>query len=301
MKHASSISSKDDKIINFVAFVICTLVFVLVAYPLIYTISASFSDPLEISKGKLYLLPKGFTIKGYMTILEYKPIWIGYRNTIFYTAVGTLINLILTLTTAYALSRKDFVGRNFFTVVFSITMFFSGGLIPTFMVMKSLNLTNTPWIMLLIGAVNTWNVIIARTYFQSSIPMEMQEAAMIDGCSNTKLFFRIVLPLAKPIVAVLGLFYAVSHWNSYFNALIYLTDRNIFPLQLFLRNILIMDQMADMVGLSADAMEEISQMIMLKETMKFGIIVVSSLPIIVAYPFLQKFFAKGIMTGSIKG
>jgi putative aldouronate transport system permease protein len=295
------IKSKDDRMIDAVIYTLSSLILLLVAYPLIYILSASVSDPRMVTLGEVFLLPKGFTLEGYQKILEYKPIWIGYRNTLFYTIAGTLINLAVTLTCAYALSRRDLVGRNFFILLFTFTMFFSGGLIPTYLVVKKLYLTNTVWALLLPNAASMWNIIIARTYFMNTIPTELKEAAFIDGCSNTRLFFNIVLPLSKPIIAVLTLFYAVGHWNAFFQALIYLSDMKLYPLQLFLRNILIMDQMADMMGMDADAMEQVMRRLELKESMKFGIIVVSSLPVLMLYPFMQKYFVKGVMIGAIKG
>jgi putative aldouronate transport system permease protein len=301
MSAVSNVQSREDKLIDAAVYFIGTLILLIVAYPLVYTVSASVSDPVQISLGQVFLLPNGFTLEGYRKIIEYKPIWIGYRNTVFYTAAGTAMNVSLTLLCAYALSRRDLAGRNFFMLLFTFTMFFSGGLIPTYLVVKQLHLVNTVWAMLLPNALSIWNIIIARTYFQNSIPNELKEAAFIDGCSNTRLFLRIVLPLSKPLIAVLVLFYAVAHWNAFFNALIYLSDTRLFPLQLFLRNILIMDQMLDMMGADAEAMEQIIRRIQLKESMKFGIIIVSSLPVLVLYPFLQKYFIKGVMIGAIKG
>jgi putative aldouronate transport system permease protein len=295
------IQSNEDKWMDRVVYGLSALIFVVIAYPLIYIVSASISDPQMISLGQVYLFPKGFTLEGYRTILEYKTIWIGYRNTLFYTVVGTSLNVILTLACSYALSRKDLEGRNLLTLLFTFTMFFSGGLIPTYLVVKQLHLTNTVWALLLPNAVSIWNIIIARTYFQSSIPNGLQEAAFIDGCSNTRMFLNLILPLSKPLIAVLVLFYAVGHWNAYFSALIYLSDSNLYPLQLFLRNILILDQMADMIGADSEEMLQMMLRMQLKESMKFGIIIVSSLPVMILYPFLQKYFAKGVMIGAIKG
>ena len=251
--------------------------------------------------GEVFLLPKDITLEGYKMILEYKPIWTGYRNTVFYTVIGTLINVFLTVTCAYSLSKKDLVGRSFFMKLFTFTMFFNGGLIPTYLVIKQLNIINTVWAMWLPVAVSVWNVIICKTYFESSIPYELQEAASSDGCSDIGILLRIVLPLSKPILAVLALFYAVSHWNTYFNALIYLNNENLYPLQLFLRRILIMDQMTDMMGADPELVEQLIRRMELKDSMKFGIIVVSSLPIICVYPFIQKYFVKGVMVGAVKG
>ena len=297
-------SRKDDmnsRVVDWVASLLGGIVLVLTLYPLIYVLSASFSDPVSVTTGKVTLLPVQPTLDGYATIFQYGPIWLGYRNTLFYTIVGTLINMAVTLPCAYALSRRDFVGRNVLSIFFAFTMFFSGGLIPTYLVVKQLKMLNTVWALLLPTAMSVWNMIIARTYFQNSIPAGLEEAATIDGCSNLKLFFQIILPLSQPIIAVLILYYAVGHWNEYFNALIYLNDQNIYPLQLILRNILLLDQMFDMMDSDPEARQEMMRLLQMKESMKFGIIVLSTLPVMVMYPFLQKFFVKGVMIGAIKG
>lgn len=297
-------SRKDDmnsRVVDWVASLLGGIVLVLTLYPLIYVLSASFSDPVSVTTGKVTLLPVQPTLDGYATIFQYGPIWLGYRNTLFYTIVGTLINMAVTLHCAYALSRHDFVGRNVLSIFFAFTMFFSGGLIPTYLVVKQLKMLNTVWALLLPTAMSVWNMIIARTYFQNSIPAGLEEAATIDGCSNLKLFFQIILPLSQPIIAVLILYYAVGHWNEYFNALIYLNDQNIYPLQLILRNILLLDQMFDMMDSDPEARQEMMRLLQMKESMKFGIIVLSTLPVMVLYPFLQKFFVKGVMIGAIKG
>lgn len=297
-------SRKDDmnsRVVDWAASLLGGIVLVLTLYPLIYVLSASFSDPVSVTTGKVTLLPVQPTLDGYATIFQYGPIWLGYRNTLFYTIVGTLINMAVTLPCAYALSRRDFVGRNVLSIFFAFTMFFSGGLIPTYLVVKQLKMLNTVWALLLPTAMSVWNMIIARTYFQNSIPAGLEEAATIDGCSNLKLFFQIILPLSQPIIAVLILYYAVGHWNEYFNALIYLNDQNIYPLQLILRNILLLDQMFDMMDSDPEARQEMMRLLQMKESMKFGIIVLSTLPVMVLYPFLQKFFVKGVMIGAIKG
>ena len=272
-----------------------------VVYPVIFVISASISDPDMVSLGKVVLLPKGITLEGYKIIFSYKPVWIGYRNTIFYTVVGTAINVVFTLGASYSLSRKDFLGRNFFMLLFTFTMFFSGGLIPLFLVVKKLNMIDKVWAMWLPGAVSMWNVIITRTYFQTSIPDALQEAAHIDGCTNMRLFISIVLPLSLPIIAVNALYYGVAHWNTFFNALIFISDRNKYPLQLFLREILIQNQTVDIMGMTSDEMEVMAYRVKLAQIMRYGLIIVSSIPILMLYPFLQKYFVKGMMIGSIKG
>lgn len=294
------IYSKDDMLIDIIAYVIGALAILVTLYPLLFVISASFSEPSRVLSGELILWPVGFTLEGYQKILDYALIWVGYRNTILYTIVGTMINLMFTIPAAYALSRRDLIGRNLVMAYFAVTMFFSGGLVPTYLVMKDLHLVNSPVIMVLLGAVSVWNTVIARTFFQNNVPMELQEAAYIDGATTTRLFLTIVLPLSKPIIAVLALFCAVNHWNSYFNALIYLNDIQTYPLQIFLRNILILDQMEDMMG-DPEGIEYLIRQMQLKESMKFGIVVVSSLPVLVMYPFLQKYFVKGMMVGAIKG
>lgn len=300
MADAKAIRSRDDFWMNVVVTIIGLLVVVVTLYPLIFVVSASFSNPSRVISGEVKLFPVEFSLQGYKTIFEYKLIWTGYRNTIFYTFFGTIFSLLLTIPAAFAMSRKDLVGRNIIMAYFAVTMFFSGGLIPTYLVIKRLGLVNTPWIMILMGAVSVWNLVIARTFFQNNLPMELQEAAYIDGSSTTRMFLTIALPLAKPIIAVLALYCAVSQWNSYFNGLIYLNKTEYYPLQIFLRNILILDQMEDMMG-DPDSVESLLEKMRLKESMKFGIVVLSSLPVLIMYPFLQKYFVKGMMVGAIKG
>lgn len=293
--------SREDIIFEVINIFFVTIFFIIVLYPLIFVVSASISDPALVSRGKIILLPKGINLEGYKRVLGYEDIWIGYRNTIFYTITGTLISLALTLTAAYPLSRKDFVGKNIFVVFFTITMFFSGGLIPTYMVVKSLGMRNTVFAQILLGAVSFMNIVIVRTFYQTSIPEELMEAARIDGCSNTKLFTSIVLPLAKPIIAVMALFYGVAQWNSYFNALIYLSDRDLFPLQLILREILIVNEIDMEMLMTEGEMEAIHKKVEIAALLKYSVMVVSTLPIIIVYPFLQKYFVEGIMVGAIKG
>lgn len=294
--------TKGDKIFKFLNNLFLFLAFIIVLYPLIYIISASISSPAAVNSGKVWLLPKDITFEGYKLIFENSDIWRGYLNTILYTLLGTSINLAVTLPAAYALGRKDFVGRNFFTGMFVLTMFFEGGLIPTYLVVKNLGLIDTIWAMVLPNAAAIWNIIIARVFFQNTIPTELEEAAKIDGCSNFKLFTKIVLPLSTPIIAVMALFYGVDHWNSYFDALIYLKDRSMYPLQMILREILVLQEMAG-TGTSmneslAEAMHSKQQ---LASIIKYGVMIVSSLPVILVYPFLQRYFVKGVMIGSLKG
>ncbi len=278
------------------------LVILCVLYPLVYVISASFSEPSRVESGELLLLPVGFTLDGYHEIFRYAPIWTGYRNTVLYTVGGTALNLAVTLPCAYALSRRELCGRNLLMFVFTFTMFFSGGMIPTYLAMKDYHLLNTPISVIFPGLMSVYNMIIARTYFATSIPAEIQEAAMIDGCRNTKLFLRVVLPLSMPMTAVIMLYYAVGHWNSYFNALLYLSNDDLFPLQLFLRNILLNDMTQELMNVSdSDSIADIMRRMELQSIMKFGLVVVSSVPVLILYPFLQKYFEKGVMIGAVKG
>ena len=291
----------DDKIINIIATLLALVVLIVTLYPLIFVVSASFSDPVEITAGNIVLLPRGFTLDGYKLVFEDDSIWIGYRNTIFYTIFGTVLNMVFTIPCAYALSRRDLKGRSAIMKIFTFTMFFGGGMIPTYFAMKSFGFLNTIWSMLFPGLVGVSNLIIARTYFANSIPWELQEAALIDGCSNTKLLLRIILPLSGPIIAVLTLYYMVGHWNAYFNALIYLTKQQLFPLQLFLRNILMVDQSAELLAADPETLNDYMYRLQLKQSMQYGLVVVSTLPMLILYPFMQKFFGKGVMIGAIKG
>jgi putative aldouronate transport system permease protein len=293
--------SKPDKIFNIVNVTIMTLVLLIEIYPLIFVASASISNPDLVNQGKVWLLPKGISFDGYARVFRDKDIWTGYRNTIFYTLVGTIINITVTLPAAYSLSRKDFYGRNFFMALFTFTMFFSGGLIPTYLIVKGLGIRDTIWAMLLPGAASMYNIIITRTFFQTNIPNEMREAAQIDGCSNTRLFLTIVLPLSAPIIAVIALYYGVGHWNSYFTALIYISKRDMFPLQLILREILILNEMSVEMMMTGEEIDAVAKQARIADMIKYAVIIVSTAPILMAYPFIQKYFVQGIMIGAIKG
>nr|WP_245600178.1 carbohydrate ABC transporter permease [Paenibacillus harenae] len=279
-------------------YVSLSLTVLIVVYPLVFVISASFSDPSHIMKGNVWLWPVEFTLDSYTKVFQNKNILNGYLNTIVYTVVGTAINLLLTTIIAYPLSRKDFAGRNVITGFMVFTMFFSGGMIPTYLLVRDFGMLNTIWALVIPGAVSVWNVVIMRTFFQSSIPYEIQESAQIDGCSNIRILLRIVLPLSMPILAVMTLFYSVGHWNAFFNALIYMTDRGRFPLQLFLREILIQHEMTDMVQVQD---ESLVKHMMQVEGLKYAVVVVANLPVLLLYPFLQKYFVKGVMVGALKG
>jgi putative aldouronate transport system permease protein len=290
--------SSNDKIFIAVNTFILTLLSVIVIYPLLFILSSSLSNPLEVIKGNVWLFPKDITLDAYKMVFRDANIMIGYRNTILYTLLGTTINLTLTICAAYPLSRRDFAGRNLIMGLLVFTMFFSGGLIPTYLVVKSLGMVNTIWAMVIPNAVSIYNIIIMRTFLQSSIPGELQEAAFVDGCSNIGVLVRIILPLSKPILAVMVLFYGVAHWNAFFNALIYLSDREQFPLQLVLREILLQNQMSEQIMADVDTLASKQ---MMAEGIKYAIIIVASLPVLVLYPFLQKYFVKGLLIGAIKG
>ncbi len=289
--------SKSDKVFHLMLYIAAVLILCIVIYPLYFVVIASFSDPSAVAGGQVWLLPKGFTLDGYRELFRHREIWIGYKNTILYTVTGTLIGLIVNVFAAYALSRKDLVGRKFFGLMFIFTMFFNGGLIPTFITIKDFNLYNTVAVMVLPFSVSVYNIIVARTFFQNSIPSDLNDAAKIDGCGNLYYFFKIVLPLSKAIIAVIGLWTAVGMWNSYFNALIYLKDASKYPLQLILRNILITNNLQMSFG-SGEAMQIALR---LSNLMRYSVIIVSTVPIMCLYPFVQKYFNKGVMIGAVKG
>ncbi len=289
--------SKADKAFDILDYVLLTIALLLVAYPLYFVVIASISDPIAVYEGRVILYPIRPTLEGYQRILSYSSLFVGYKNTLLYTLAGTAINLVLTITAGYALSRKDLVGCNVMMMGVMFTMIVSGGMIPNYLLVQELNLYNTMWALILPGAVSTWNLIVTRTFFQQTIPDELREAADLDGCDDVTFFLRVVLPLSSAIIAVMILFYAVGHWNSYFNALIYLSSTSKYPLQLVLRNILIVNTLDDMVN---DVATQAAQQRM-GDLIKYGMIIISSLPLLVLYPFLQKYFVHGVMVGAIKG
>ncbi|GIO89516.1 carbohydrate ABC transporter permease [Paenibacillus lactis] len=291
--------SFGDKCFVIVNAVLLTLVLIAVLYPLWFVLIASISDTAAVLTGKVWLWPRDFTLAGYKIVLQNGELLRSYGNTVLYTAMGTAINLVLTVMAAYPMSRRDYRGRNALMAFIVFTMFFSGGMIPTYLLVKDLGMLNTIWAMVIPNAVSVWNIIIMRTFFLQSLPYEIQEAAQIDGCSDIKILLRIVLPLSKPILAVMVLFYAVGHWNAFFNALIYLTDRDLYPLQLILREILIQGQMASMME-SGDT-TGMARRIMEAESIKYAVVIIANLPVLLLYPFLQKYFVKGVLVGSLKG
>ena len=288
----------EDKILNAVVWTMMTLLSIIVLYPLIFILSSSFSSGHAVTSGKVLLWPVEFTLRGYELTLAYKQIWVSYRNTIVYTTVGTCFNLLLNTLAAYPLSRRNFQGRGFYMTLFMITMFFSGGLIPTYVLMSKLGLNNTPWIMILMGGISTYNMIVMRTFFQNSIPADLFDAARIDGISDIGYLMKIVIPLSKAVFAVIVLYYAVGHWNSYFTGMMYLRKLELLPLQVVLRNIL----NSARVDLSQiDDAELLAAMQGATDLMKYSMVVVATAPILVAYQFVRKFFEKGVMLGSVKG
>ena len=298
MNHHNRVQySRSDKIFYVVAYTVVILLTLVVLLPMLFVVSASFSSGSAVTAGKVWLFPVNPTLYNYEAVLRYKNVWIGYRNTIFYTSAGTLINIIVTMLCAYPLARKNLKFRGLFTAIFTFTMIFSGGMIPGYINIRDLGIMNTVWAMLLPGAMSVYNMIITRTFIQSTIPDELLEASKLDGCNDTQFFFRVVLPLSKAVLAVIGIYYAVGHWNNYFSAFLYLTNQKLYPLQIFLRSILLQN------NFDADLMDEdmLAQIQNLQEVLKYSIIVVSTAPLMFIYPFVQKYFVKGVMIGSVKG
>lgn len=298
MEYSHIKESSSDRIFSIVNYAILLLFLLTILYPLIYIVSASFSDPSAVIAGKVRLWPIHPTLAGYEAVFKHKLIWSSFRNTIFYTVFGTIINVIMTLLAAYPLSRKDCYGRNAVMMLFVFTTLFSGGLIPSYLLVKDLGMLNTVWAMLIPGALSIWNVIITRTYFQTTIPEELLEAAQLDGCNDFKFVWKIVIPLSGPIIAVITLFYAVGHWNQFFSSLIYLKKQSLYPLQLILREILIQN---DANALMLSDVKEEAQKEALRTLLKYSLIVVSTFPLLIVYPFVQRHFVKGVMIGSLKG
>ena len=289
--------SINDKIFYIITGFLLTAFFIIVLYPCIYVVSASFSSGSAVEAGRVILWPVDFSLEGYKAVFHTPSVWIGFRNSLFYTIAGTLINILVTMIAAYGLARPDLPGRNGIMLFFTFTMFFSGGMITGYMLVRSLHILNTIWAMLIPGALGVYNLIIARTFIESNIPTELLEAAQMDGCSDIRFFASIVLPLSKAVIAVLVLFYGVSHWNSYFNEMMYLSTNTKFPLQLVLREILVNMGTA---GMTLDVTKQL-EMQETKYLLQYSSIIVGSVPVMLLYPFVQKYFVKGIMVGAIKG
>lgn len=298
VKHASSAGvireTRRDQVFLAVLLVISAFILVIELYPLIFVVSASFSDSDAISLGRVYLLPVNPSLDGYRMLLKEKDILTGFKNSVIYLAVGTTVNMLLTMLLAFPLSCREMPGRNIITFFVALTMYVSGGLIPTYLMVSNLGMVDTLWGIIVPNAISTTNMIIMRTYFQNSIPESLYEAAMLDGSNYTKYLLRVVLPLSMPIVAVIGLYYGVGHWNNYFDALIYLRSTEKQSLQLVLRNILLANQVNSGDGSYSEASK-------LGVTIKYSVIVFSCIPMMIAYPFVQRFFIKGVMIGAIKG
>jgi putative aldouronate transport system permease protein len=289
----------QDRWFNVFNTTIVTIFFVLVLAPLVYVLAASFSDALAVIQGRVWFWPVDFNIEGYKAVFRHPRIMSGFANSFFYVSVGTVVNVVLTVLAAYPLSRKDFVDRNVFMALFVFTIMFNGGLIPTYLLVKNLGMLDTRAALIFPLAIGAWNVIITRTYFQHTIPNELLEAAQMDGCKDFRFLWSVVLPLSGPIIAVITLFYAVQHWNQFFQALIYLRDESKYPLQLILREILVENQVsAQMTDMDVDSLILRQQ---LRELLKYSLIIVASAPMLILYPFIQKYFVKGIMIGSLKG
>ena len=291
-------------------FDICNIVFMalilfIMAYPLYFTIIASISEPSEVALGNIVIVPHGFTLESYLNVFKSKDIWTGYRNSLFYTLFGTLFNLALTIPAAYALSKKELPWRTVIAWVFLFTMYFGGGLIPTYLLVKGLGLLNRPYTLVVLGGLSVFNLVVSRTYYQSSIPEALYEAAYIDGSSELRAFFTIAVPLSAPIIAVMALYYAMGHWNDYFTALVYTSSAKYQPLQLVLRQILILNKQMlsqiDFINDDGSAVETARRMAYIAQGMKYSVIIIASLPMLIAYPFVQKYFVKGVMIGSFKG
>lgn len=298
MKNSLMKDTKSDKIFYFCVKTILILFLFIVIYPLIYVISASFSSPESVTNGRMWLFPVDFTLQGYQTLFTYKAIGIGYMNSLYYMILGTIMSLVMTMLASYPLSRKDLFGKKPLQFIFLFTMLFSGGLIPGYLVVKDLNLLDTRWALLIPGMLSVYNVIVMRTYFQNSIPEEILESATIDGCNHYLVLIRMIIPLSGPILAVIGLFYAIGYWNAYFNALLFINNPNLYPLQLVLRDILIVSKI-DMSAFKDIA--QIRQKEMISQLLKYAAIVASTVPVLILYPFVQKYFVKGMMIGSVKG
>ena len=297
-QHALKKRLNSDHIFLAFDWVMIVLIFAVVFYPLWYTVIASFDS--DVYSTRLKIWPAKPSLEGYSAIFQYSKVWVGYKNSIVYTVVGTFISMVMTIAAAYPLSRKDLRGRTIVMFLFSFTMYFSGGLIPSFLLVADLKMLDSIWALVIPGAISVYNMIVMRTYFATSIPEELLDASRVDGCSNTRFLSAIVIPLSTPILAVISMYYAIAIWNSYFNALIYITDYKKLPLQMILREILIANQIdANMLG-DYDP-ESAAQLMRMQEIMKYSLILIASVPMLIIYPFVQRYFVKGVMIGAIKG
>ena len=295
-----ALKSRGDIIFETVVVIILAILTLIILYPLYFVVIASFSDAKRVVAGEVWWYPKGVTLENYMQCFTNGDLMLGYRNAFIILILGTATNLFLTILCAYPLSRHDLWGRNGIMIYCTIPMFFGGGLIPTYlMVTQTLGLKNSWWAVILVAGIATYNMIIMRTFFMTSIPFELQEAAQIDGCTPIGILLRIILPLSIPVICVIGLYYGVNHWNSYFSALVYLPDKNKWPLQLFLRQILVNNDISAVDGGASS--DEMARRAMRAETIKYSIVILASIPMLIIYPFVQRYFVKGVMIGSVKG
>ena len=288
--------SRSDKLFIIVVYLIMTICLIITFYPVYYVFVASVSDNVAANSGEALLYPKGFHLAGYSRMLQMEKIWIGYMNTIIYVVFGTIFGLTCVIMAGYGLSRKDLPGRNVIMLLMVFTMFFSGGMIPTYITVRNFGLLNTRMILILLGSVSVYNIILTRTFFSVNIPNELREATVIDGCGNFRFFIQFAIPLSQAIIAVIALFIAIGHWNAYFNALLYITDRNKLPLQVIIRELLT-SRLTDFTG--DPGFSEESQLML--QVIRYSVIVISVVPVLCFYPFIQKYFVKGVMIGSIKG
>ncbi len=297
--------TKADQIFDLLNNLIMALVLFIMVYPLYFTIIASISEPHEVALGNIALLPRGLTFEAYTNVFKSEQIWTGYRNSIIYTLFGTIFNLFLTIPAAYVLSKRDLPGRTAISGIFLFTMYFGGGLVPSYLLVKDLGLLDKPYTLIILSGISIYNLVVTRVFYQSSIPDSLYEAASIDGSSELNAFFMIAIPLSAPIIAVIALYYAVSRWNDYFTALVYTSSREYQPLQLVLRQILILNQqMLSKIDFSSDdgsAAEVAQRIAYMAQAMKYSVILIASAPMLIMYPFVQKHFVKGVMIGSLKG
>lgn len=292
----------SDKQFDVVNAVFVFLITAIILYPLIYVVAASISDPVAVNSGRVWLWPVDITFEGFRRVFSNDAIWLGYRNTIFYTVVGTVLHLLVLIPAAYALSRKEVIGRKYITWFIVFTMLFGGGMIPRYLVVDSLGMVNTVWAMLIPNIVGAWSILVARSYFETNIPDSLIESAQIDGASEFTVLLQIVLPLSMPIIAVMALFYGVGMWNQYFNALIYISNERLFPLQLILRQILVLNEMSTdmMQGGAIGSASSFAEQINNASLIKYAVMIVSSLPLLMIYPLMQKYFVRGLMIGAVK-
>lgn len=297
--HTAIRETRSDKLYGVFSHIIILLVMVILVYPIWAVVVASFSDPTELYKSSFHFWPETVTMDSYKLVFRDDSFLTGIWNSVKYTVVGTFINVILNICAAYPLSKRNFKGQSLLMKLFTFTMFFSGGIVPTYILINKMHLIDSFWVMILPSAIGTFNVILMRTYFQTNIPQELEDAASVDGCTNFKFLIRIALPLSIPIIVVVALYYGVGHWNDYFTAMMYLTKRQLYPLQLVLREILLENEAGKMLNVATDA--AYAERMMSRMGLKYAVIVISTIPILVIYPFVQKFFSKGVMVGAVKG